>query len=119
MNCPSRTDRCESHPDWNQNPALLSPDLTTRADLNGMVNLRPRNGVEPDLNDGRGKHEAIETLAQRPEDTSIEPMDVNPPGTRNSHFFQNVRDVVVRYAHFVGPGFLITVSLLACMPEPQ
>jgi hypothetical protein len=119
MNCPSRTDRCESHPDWNQNPALLSPDLTTRADLNGVVNLRARNGVEPDPNDGREKHEAIETLAQRLEDTSIEPMDIGPPGTRKSGFIQKARDVLVRYAHFVGPGFLVTVSLLACIHEPQ
>ncbi|EXJ81799.1 manganese transporter [Capronia coronata CBS 617.96] len=40
MNCPSRPDNTERHPHWNQNPHALSGDLTTRADLNGIVNLR-------------------------------------------------------------------------------
>ncbi|ODH13143.1 hypothetical protein ACO22_07560 [Paracoccidioides brasiliensis] len=47
MNCPSRTDQChDEHPDWNQNPAALTSDLTTREDLNGTVNSRSfRNGL--------------------------------------------------------------------------
>lgn len=41
MNCPSRTDEpLEEHPDWNQSPPFLSPDLTTCQDLNGMANAR-------------------------------------------------------------------------------
>ena len=40
MNCPSRTDDDLVHPDWNQNPPYLSPDLTTRQDLNGISNAR-------------------------------------------------------------------------------
>ncbi|PGH18262.1 hypothetical protein AJ79_00601 [Helicocarpus griseus UAMH5409] len=40
MNCPSRTDECPEHPEWNQNPPLLTGDLTTREDLNGIVNSR-------------------------------------------------------------------------------
>ncbi|EEP81941.1 conserved hypothetical protein [Uncinocarpus reesii 1704] len=38
MNCPSRTEHDPIHPDWNQNPPFLSPDLTAREDLNGRVN---------------------------------------------------------------------------------
>lgn len=38
MNCPSRTDDTLLHDEWNQNPPLLAPDLTTRQDLNGTVN---------------------------------------------------------------------------------
>ncbi|KAL4890654.1 ZIP zinc transporter-domain-containing protein [Aspergillus ambiguus] len=40
MNCPSRTDDTLLHFDWNQNPPLLAPDLTTRQDLNGISNVR-------------------------------------------------------------------------------
>lgn len=40
MNCPSRTDEVPLHPGWNQNPPLLPADLTTREDLNGIVNAR-------------------------------------------------------------------------------
>jgi hypothetical protein len=40
MNCPSRPDNIEGHPDWNQNPQALSSDLTTQADLNGIANQR-------------------------------------------------------------------------------
>lgn len=40
MNCPSRNDEDPRHPDWNQNPPPFAPDLTTRQDLNGIVNSR-------------------------------------------------------------------------------
>ena len=49
MNCPSRTDEVDGHPEWNQNPGALSSDLTTRQDLNGMANLRTsRNHLPPE-----------------------------------------------------------------------
>ncbi|KMU79113.1 hypothetical protein CISG_07279 [Coccidioides immitis RMSCC 3703] len=38
MNCPSRTEHDPDRPDWNQNPPVLSPDLTARQDLNGRIN---------------------------------------------------------------------------------
>lgn len=40
MNCPSRTDDTLEHTDWNQNPPVLAPDLTTCQDLNGISNAR-------------------------------------------------------------------------------
>lgn len=40
MNCPSRVDEIFLHPDWNQNPPFLAPDLTTRQDLDGIANSR-------------------------------------------------------------------------------
>ena len=40
MNCPSRTDEPTAHDGWNQNPSELAADVTTREDLNGIVNLR-------------------------------------------------------------------------------
>ncbi|KGO74784.1 Zinc/iron permease [Penicillium italicum] len=46
MNCPSRTDDTLLHDGWNQNPRLLSPDLTTRQDLNGISNTRENKDDE-------------------------------------------------------------------------
>ncbi|KAJ8111628.1 hypothetical protein OPT61_g5825 [Boeremia exigua] len=41
MNCPSRTDEdVLLNPTWNQNPPRFAADLTTRQDLNGLVNAR-------------------------------------------------------------------------------
>lgn len=40
MNCPSRTDEPTAHEGWNQNPSELAAAVTTRQDLNGIVNLR-------------------------------------------------------------------------------
>ena len=55
MNCPSRTDEPPESEGWNQNPPRLAADLTTREDLNGMVNLRTQH------NAGQGEDEpAIE-----------------------------------------------------------
>ncbi|WEW60789.1 NRAMP-like transporter smf-3 [Emydomyces testavorans] len=55
MNCPSRTNNPLDNPGWNQNPPLLTADLTTRQDLNGIANTRERrrkqtgsNGLELD-----------------------------------------------------------------------
>lgn len=41
MNCPVRTDEDYlEHPEYNQNPPFLAPELTTNKDLNGTVNSR-------------------------------------------------------------------------------
>ncbi len=40
MNCPSRNDEPPHDHGWNQSPPIFSAALTTRQDLNGMVNLR-------------------------------------------------------------------------------
>jgi len=42
MDCPSRVDEVLDHDSWYQNPSSLSGDSTTRADLNGIVNMRER-----------------------------------------------------------------------------
>lgn len=51
MNCPSRTDDTLLHDEWNQNPPLLAPDLTTRQDLNGIANVRENRDGEKGLGD--------------------------------------------------------------------
>ena len=132
MNCPSRPDSVEDHPDWNQSPHALNGDATTRADLNGIINLRalreheinPTTAEEPiqqesdhqgqgldsKAQDGRAKpyaciHEAsnacVETRTTR----------LAPP-LRSSNLFIRARDVLYKYAQFVGPGFLIAVAYI-------
>ncbi|OJD14412.1 hypothetical protein AJ78_05237 [Emergomyces pasteurianus Ep9510] len=69
MNCPSRTDQCPDHPDWNQNPPSLTSDLTTCEDLNGLVNSRAhRNQTSPSSGspgccDGPQNQESLEKPA--------------------------------------------------------
>lgn len=46
MNCPSRTDDTLLHGEWNQNPPLFAPDLTTGQDLNGIANIRENKDEE-------------------------------------------------------------------------
>ena len=53
MNCPSRTDEPPRDVGWNQNPPGLSADLTTRQDLNGMVNLRTDQDSSKEADDPR------------------------------------------------------------------
>jgi metal iron transporter len=72
MNRPSRNDDTEDHPDWNQSPHALSADLTTRADLNGIVNLREQHD-----NDSSLDNSDQDQINIRPIDTE------EPPSTPN------------------------------------
>lgn len=53
MNCPSRTDEIPEHDGYNQNPPSLAADLTTRQDLNGIVNLRTDQDFGKEAEDTR------------------------------------------------------------------
>ncbi|KAK4694462.1 hypothetical protein P7C71_g3126, partial [Lecanoromycetidae sp. Uapishka_2] len=53
MNCPSRTDDVPEHDGYNQSPSALAADLTTRQDLNGIVNLRTDQDFGQEAEDGR------------------------------------------------------------------
>lgn len=107
MNCPSRPDNIEGHPGWNQNPQDLSSDLTTRADLNGIVNLReqrendsslandqqeqinvipadntesPSAGLKlpPNVKVDPMKHESTHTTTETPATSAIQPHPARP-----------------------------------------
>lgn len=54
MNCPSRTDEPAAHDGWNQNPSELAADVTTRQDLNGIVNSRTGQDSAQEAEDARG-----------------------------------------------------------------
>ncbi|KAK6350861.1 hypothetical protein TWF718_004043 [Orbilia javanica] len=54
MNCPAKNhDSDLKHPDWNQSPPFLAPELTTRQDLNGLANSRERGNSTDGVADGR------------------------------------------------------------------
>ena len=54
MSCPSHTDEPAAHEGWNQSPSDLAADVTTRQDLNGIVNLRTGQDSTKEAEDMRG-----------------------------------------------------------------
>ena len=65
MNCPSRHEDTLEHEDWNQNPAALAADLTTREDLNGIVNRRTNQDFSKEAEDTRTEAQGDGSLEQR------------------------------------------------------
>jgi metal iron transporter len=131
MNCPSRTDNVEEHPSWNQSPNALSADLTTREDLNGIVNIRQRREAPSEIGDSdqpaiqiepNNNIERFQGNSKRSLTVNIDPLieaasqSAQPRVPHSSGRLQRfVRKVIVslqRYAKFVGPGFLIAVAYI-------
>lgn len=135
MNYHSRNDETIDHPDWNQSPHALNSDATTRADLNGIVNLRQLR--EQDSNPCVEDQDVIAELRQTENDghpsvspesktrsklhvKSIETGTVLRDSSNTTHraslkppnLVRKVRIVLVKYAQFVGPGFLIAVAYI-------
>lgn len=146
MNCPSRPDATEEHPDWNQNPQPLNADATTRADLNGIVNRRtqhrhdisldeqnpdgtpfleetpkPNERVRLDEKMGTTTSMSINPLSSKAlsletQDTTHDPVNrrsqdpVELPWHRRTA--KKFTSVLIKYARFVGPGFLIAVAYI-------
>ena len=134
MNCPSRTD-ADGHPEWNQSPPSFPSDLTTRADLNGITNLREvreheLNMIveEEDVAEAASQHEVLSQEEKSPRASAGSCPDIALPRARvaQSRLLRNTRpsgsslagklaktkDVLVKYAQFVGPGFLIAVAYI-------
>ncbi|KIX05267.1 uncharacterized protein Z518_06139 [Rhinocladiella mackenziei CBS 650.93] len=139
MNCPSRTDETERHPDWNQNPQALSSDLTTRADLNGIVNLREQRENESSLDNADQEQiriipaenpESPSAGAKSPSDVKVDPIKQESHSSSSSSAFQQTLSrrfgklrslsalwnkvivILQKYVKFVGPGFLIAVAYI-------
>lgn len=128
MNYPSRTDDTSADPDRNQSPHHLSSDLTTKADLNGIVNLREQRSALSGL--GINHEEERVNPVDQAEDQSaakgvdgvkVDPMTASPdqrPSRKFMNFrspkpfFFKARDVLVKYCGFIGPGFLIAVAYI-------
>ena len=129
MNCPSRTDELLDHPGWNQSPPFLNADLTTRNDFNGIINAReqrdhrldqegteedkPTQRVEPNDSSGEGAR------GQLPKSHGSYGLTPSPSGhavttspARMNRAFTRAKEVLFKYAQFVGPGFLISVAYI-------
>ncbi|KAL9618529.1 MAG: hypothetical protein Q9160_006785 [Pyrenula sp. 1 TL-2023] len=129
MNCPSRNDD-SGRPDWNQSPPAFTADTTTREDLNGIANAREQRehswGGDPldetttvtqPHSDGRIEQEKVRPKEQTSKMPAQRPLDrsthfKNVTQRKVAHFWQEVIRVLVRYAHFIGPGFLISVAYI-------
>ena len=89
MNCPSRTDEPPESDGWNQNPSSLAADLTTRQDLNGIVNLRTEQDFGKEAEDAR-------TEAQGDGNSNIHRLQgstqVPPRGDKSGNDYQGAID---------------------------
>jgi metal iron transporter len=140
MNYPSRNDDTTNHPDWNQSPPRLNADLTTRADLNGISNLRENHyGSDTmpssEVQDGSIRSLEISSAADQsngqeqkrhsgekgPSTSTIpsEPIPPRQPGnagaTVSDYVLSRARKVIaiaLKYVRFIGPGFMIAVAYI-------
>lgn len=132
MNCPSRNDDVDKHPDWNQTPPALTADLTTRADLNGISNLREQHEGDSkhcdvgDLNHAN-KEEVLDAggSGRAPQKQAPEKIASNMSETVSQHSsekngflkdmsrrMRRLPEILFKYAQFIGPGFLIAVAYI-------
>ncbi|KAE8133416.1 natural resistance-associated macrophage protein-domain-containing protein [Aspergillus pseudotamarii] len=136
MNCPSRTDDTLEHPGWNQNPSDLSADVTTCNDFNGIANSKVHRKhasgvgaakgegiaiIEPQLH-GRNRNNT-ESEKKIPGEVVSAASGCQTP-KRNSRSlrrsletlftvpFSGMMQSIVKFARFVGPGFLIAVAYI-------
>jgi metal iron transporter len=135
MNCPSRNDETLGHDGWNQSPARLSADLTTRQDLNGIANVRVQreHGSKPgdaeeevrltekhgdiphqdNTMKGKGGEEVVVDAEKRAADDQKTLGDNNgPPGGLGlfQRYSQRGFQILTKYVKFIGPGFMIAVA---------
>ena len=139
MNCPSRTDELPEHPDWNQNPPYLAADQTTRQDLNGIANLRtqrwaslsndsdphqlesfsdiiaggppsspPEANAKPVRDDNNSKSSKEKSPSHGTDISSQKPTFLG----RLTGTVKRLALVIVKFAKFIGPGFLVAVAYI-------
>jgi metal iron transporter len=135
MNYPSRNDETLGHPGWNQSPSSLTADLTTNEDLNGIANTREHQGhgetIQASENDLRRSKAGVEPGASLPKDKPVgrvvEEFQAEPASrewTSSSQLrtklslewlIQSAGKIwmaLVKFARFIGPGFLIAVAYI-------
>lgn len=137
MNCPSRTDEPDERDGWNQSPPDLSGDLTTRADLNGIANLRTQRDAAVSVADPSQVDGWIE-LDEPDSSTRPHPKSYRAEGGKGSsdaipspsyhtansqrphHGYQTlalnsarrIAKAMVKYVKFIGPGFMVAVAYI-------
>lgn len=128
MNQTSRTDDTLHHPGWNQNPPPLNADETTRQDLNGIANAREQRDhtlLATGPGDGSLQSDILpvpqdrDDRPDRKESTGLvlaasaadQPADRSKALTVHCSVPWFLRPLV-KFAAFVGPGFLIAVAYI-------
>ncbi|KAK9372337.1 natural resistance-associated macrophage protein-domain-containing protein [Lipomyces chichibuensis] len=121
MNCPSRTDDSLVHPTWNQSPQHLNGDLTTRQDFNGIVNLREQresgnNAVNMQISGVDEEDTPSEDIAKLASDGegaqgTMRCKD-SPWKVSLARYSRRILAILIKYAKFVGPGFMIAVAYI-------
>ncbi|KAL8800516.1 MAG: hypothetical protein Q9182_005116 [Xanthomendoza sp. 2 TL-2023] len=139
MNCPSRTDELDERSGWNQSPPGLSADTTTRADLNGIANLRTGQDTTimahgPSQIDGWIDVDDLDTTNKsrtalslhRPEGseklsalTSAAPYHTanlirSQERTQRPvpRLLQSLGSTLAKFSRFIGPGFMVAVAYI-------
>lgn len=139
MNCPSRTDELLEHDGLNQNPSGLSADLTTRQDLNGIVNRRTGqdSGIEADdtrtdaqIDGADDYHRVSEKGANGVSSGNLTSLRIPSSDGSSGSSMQNpnafkyglqrrlfdpllqVGKAVAKFGKFIGPGFMISVAYI-------
>ena len=138
MNCPSRTDEPPRDAGWNQNPPGLSADLTTRQDLNGIVNLRTDQDSSKEADDTRAESDGCNVYIQLPcsvrrsreenstsghESWTTAPTTAQTPvhcrrewlpdfHGKAAGFTHDAWRVITKFGKFIGPGFIISVAYI-------
>lgn len=146
MNKTSRTDEPYEGDGLNQSPNELSNDLVTNQDLNGIANERTRRDRHKGLDDSgqvveqdsgsTGDHvppparRGVRNLArllhgatgQSPGErvSSAQVLDDCPPvanpGGAGGSLLRRVRDRILTFGRFIGPGFLVSVAYSRSFP---
>ena len=117
MNCPSRTDELPLHDGLNQNPSGLAGDLTTRQDLNGIVNIRtdqdistgPHNEKSDTHLDGKNNQKTTTSILSL---TSKWHLNYSPKPASLYRSFHAASQMFWNYGKFIGPGFMVAVAYI-------
>ncbi|KFY90935.1 hypothetical protein V498_05753 [Pseudogymnoascus sp. VKM F-4517 (FW-2822)] len=138
MNCPSRTDDTDGREGWNQSPNLLAG--TTRADFNGRTNATARRSLDPDVPgedvpiaqshidtppplDKGGMGEKGPVVGEKGDVTNHVTTGGDDGGggggggggwglDRRQKLYEKIGRVFMKYASFIGPGFMISVAYI-------
>ncbi|KAL9008587.1 MAG: hypothetical protein Q9173_006304 [Seirophora scorigena] len=131
MNCPSRTDEDDQGNGWNQSPPGLSADLTTRADFNGIANLRTHRDVEtsiagpsqvdglielqeskgPSL-EGKGSENLADSTRFASYHTAISQQRHHASRYSLPRLARHMAKTLGKFSTFIGPGFMVAVAYI-------
>lgn len=110
MNNPSRTDDTIGHPGWNQNPPPLNADATTRQDLNGIANSREQrnHALQSETETGNVSLNSPMLSTVLEAEPPMKPSRFPNLQVWSGRIFREL----IKFSHFVGPGFLIAVAYI-------